>query len=96
LQVNVTVTEFSENLSLTKPWALYALLVVDENPGGRSTTRCVGVVVGRQDAACNRKKCKHGRLCFFLPLNTQLRLRVAPPPLSRWRTGLRPERPQGA
>ena len=38
---------------------------------------------GRQDADLNRKKRKHGRLRFFLPLCPCLRARAAPPPLSR-------------
>jgi hypothetical protein len=46
--------------------------------------------VGRQDDACNRKKCKHGRLHFFLPYSQQLRLLAAPSPLSLLIVGLLP------
>jgi hypothetical protein len=63
--------------------------------GGVAVWRCGGVAVwrrGRQDAALNRKKRKHGRLRFFLLLGPRLRSGAAPPPLSRKRTGLRPER----
>ena len=50
---------------------------------------------GRQEADLQGKKRKHGRLRFFLPFGPRLRPGAAPPPLSRGRTGLRPERPKG-
>jgi hypothetical protein len=59
-------------------WAKYAPL--RRYKGGEART-----------ADLNRKKRKHGRLRFFLPLGPRLRSGAAPPPLSRGRTGLRPE-----
>ena len=51
--------------------------------GGVSSPGCGGAADGgRQEADLQRKKRKHGRLRFFLPLGPQLRLWVAPPPLS--------------
>jgi hypothetical protein len=46
---------------------------------------------GRQDATLKQKKRKHGRLCFFYLAAPDHGEWAAPPPLSRKRTGLRPE-----
>jgi hypothetical protein len=64
--------------------------IEDEKLGGQSTTCCGSIAAGRQDADCNRKKCKHGRLLFFLPYSQQLRLLAAPSPLSLLIVGLLP------
>jgi hypothetical protein len=47
---------------------------------------------GRQDAALNRKKRKHGRLRFFLPLGPRPRAGGCPSPFEPFMKGLRLER----
>jgi hypothetical protein len=69
--------------------------VCDGKPKNRAGDLHPAVAVwrrGRQDAALNGKKRKHGHLRFFLPPGPRLRPGAVPPPLSRGRTGLRPER----
>ena len=50
---NAAATEF-EGMSVLAVGRITGSLKIAERPGGRITTRCGGLAVGRQDADCNK------------------------------------------
>jgi hypothetical protein len=62
-----------------------------ENPGGHNTPRCGNLMAGRQDAAWEEKNANMDVCVFFYLSAPGYGPGAVPPPLSRKRTGLRPE-----
>jgi hypothetical protein len=63
----------------------------DEKPGGQSTPRCGGTEAGRQEADREEKNTGMEAGVFFYFAAPNHGEGAVPPPLSRGRTGLRPE-----